>query len=200
MKKLPLQLIYMRLLFSGFILALAFIQPPYFRATIITLIIAGSISDVFDGIIARRLNVSTERLRRLDSSVDQVFWLSIVAGCFIIHPNFFKSYWIELMLLVIAECTCYMISYLKFRKEVATHAIASKMWTLVLFATLIQVIATGNSPVLFYVCFYLGLLTRFEIIGMLLIIKQWTNDIPTVYHAYLIRHNKLIKRHKLFNG
>jgi len=32
------------------------------------------------------------------------------------------------------------------------------------------------------------------------ILKDWTNDIPSLYHAVLIRKGKEIKRHKLFNG
>ncbi|GGI48969.1 hypothetical protein GCM10011425_01810 [Mucilaginibacter galii] len=162
--------------------------------------VTGLVADIFDGIIARRLGISTPRLRRLDSGVDQVFWVAIVAASYIIYPLFFHRNWVQILLLVFAEALCYGLSYVKFKKEVATHAIASKLWTLVLLATLIQVIATGDAPVMFQICFYMGIVTRLEIILMLLLIRQWTNDIPTVYHAYLIRRNKAIKRHKLFNG
>lgn len=65
---------------------------------------------------------------------------------------------------------------------------------------MIQVTATCSSVILFNICFYLGIATRMEIMGMLLIIKEWTNDIPTIYHAFLIRNGKEITRHKLFNG
>jgi len=164
------------------------------------MMVVGLVADIFDGIIARRLNISTPKLRRLDSGVDQVFWVAIVAAGYIIYPLFFHRNWVQIMLLVFAEALCYGLSYVKFKKEVAIHAIASKFWTLVLLATLIQVIATGDAPVMFQICFYMGMATRVEIIVMLLLIRQWVNDIPTVYHAYLIRHNKAIKRHKLFNG
>jgi phosphatidylglycerophosphate synthase len=162
--------------------------------------VLGLLSDIFDGIIARRLNVSSPALRRLDSGVDQFFWLSILAGCYIICPHFFNDNGLKISILIIMEAACYAISYIRFGKEVATHAISSKFWTLVLLATMIQVTATCSSVILFNICFYLGIATRMEIIAMLLIIKQWTNDIPTVYHAILIRNGKEIKRHKLFNG
>ena len=200
MKNIPKLLIYSRIAFGLMILLLSIYMPLYFRSVIIVLIFLGLLSDIFDGIIARKLNISTPALRRLDSGVDQVFWLMIIAGCYIISPVFFKRNYLQILMVLGVEGLCYLLSYIKFKKEVATHAIASKLWTLVLFATVIQLIATGNSNVLFQICFYLGILTRLEIIIMLLLIKTWTNDIPTVYHAILLRKNKAIKRHKLFNG
>ncbi|WP_091164767.1 CDP-alcohol phosphatidyltransferase family protein [Mucilaginibacter sp. P25] len=200
MKKIPLLLILSRVLFGIIIIALSLIQCLYFRNIIIILMILGLLSDIFDGIIARRLNVSSPMLRRLDSGVDQFFWLSIVAGCYITCPQFFKDNLLKISLLVAMEAGCYAISYIRFGKEVATHAISSKFWTLVLLATMIQVTVSCSSVILFNICFYLGIATRIEIIGMLLIIKEWTNDIPTIYHAFLIRNGKEITRHKLFNG
>lgn len=157
-------------------------------------------SDIFEGIIARRLGISTAKLRRMDSTVDQFFWLAVVASCYIIAPEFFKSNLIQILVLIGLEAACYVISFVKFRKEVATHAISSKIWTLILFATLIQIIAVTHSVILFNTCLYVGIITRIEIISIFLIIKNWTNDVPSVYHAVLIRKGKSIKRHKLFNG
>lgn len=190
----------MRLVFAVIIVLLALShlsQAPFY---IVILIITGLLADIADGIIARHLHISTIALRRFDSNADQVFWLSILAGSYLISPDFYQSHFWQITLLILFEAACYLISYIRFRKEVATHAIASKAWALVLCATLIQVILTRQSTVLFTVCFYLGIATRTEIMIMLLLIRQWTNDIPTVYHAYRLRHHKAIKRNKLFNG
>ena len=46
---------------------------------VLVLMYLGLISDILDGIIARKQQVSSARLRRLDSQTDMVFWLSIVA-------------------------------------------------------------------------------------------------------------------------
>jgi CDP-diacylglycerol--glycerol-3-phosphate 3-phosphatidyltransferase len=164
------------------------------------LIALGLLSDIFDGIIARRLKISTQKLRRMDSTVDQFFWLCVIVTAYLISPVFFKDNLVLIIIVLALEAVCYLLSFIKFKKEVATHAISSKIWALVLFATLIQIIATGNSVTLFYICFYLGIATRLEIISILLILKEWANDIPTVYHAVLIKKGREIKRHKLFNG
>ena len=200
MNKIPILLILSRIVFGVIIVILSIYQPAYFKVAIISLIFIGLLSDIFDGIIARRLNISTPLLRRLDSGVDQFFWLAIIGGCYLTCPVFFKNNLIKIAILLSLEAGCYILSYLKFKKEVATHAIASKFWTLTLFGVLIQVIATCNSVVLFTICFYIGVATRLEILGILLIIRKWTNDIPSIYHAVLIRKGRVIKRNKLFNG
>lgn len=200
MRNIPRNLIYSRIAVGIIILLLAIFPVKHSSAIIINLIVLGLLTDIFDGIIARHLKISSVRLRRMDSNVDMFFWIAIVVAAFIISPAFFKHNWIKLVVLIGFEAITYGLSFIKFKKEVATHAIASKLWALVLFATLIQLIAVGDSVILFNICFYLGVLTRLEIITMLIVIKEWTNDIPTVYHAFMIRKEKPIKRHKLFNG
>lgn len=198
-RKLPILLIYFRLLAGIVILLLAIFQSQS-RGAMCFLLIAGLLSDIFDGIVARRLGVSNEKLRRLDSAVDQLFWLLIAAACYILAPAFFEENGLMILMLLGAEAAIYVISYLRFRKEVATHAIASKVWTLTLAGTFAQLLLTSNSGILFQVCFYLGMATRLEIIAILLLLKQWTADVPSVYHAVQLRRNRPIKRNKLFNG
>ncbi|MDO7743361.1 MAG: CDP-alcohol phosphatidyltransferase family protein, partial [Pedobacter sp.] len=135
--KIPALLIYSRLVFSVLILLLSIKQPAHFRLIINILLITGLISDIFDGIIARKLNVSTVRLRRLDSAVDQVFWISAMVAAYIVCAPFFQANMMLLILLLSMEGLTYLISYIRFKKEVATHAISSKIWTLTILAALV---------------------------------------------------------------
>lgn len=200
MKYLPKLLIRLRLLIGVFIFCFSFYNSKSFAVITIVLIAVSLLTDIFDGIIARRLNISTPQFRRLDSTIDQIFWILIAAACYIKHPDFFKTNAVKIIILFAAELAAYLVSFIKFKKEVATHAISSKLWTLLLFATLIQIIATSSSTILFNICFITGLVTRAEIIIILLLIRQWTNDVPSVYHAVLLRKGKPIKRNRLFNG
>jgi phosphatidylglycerophosphate synthase len=171
-----------------------------YKLIAIILLTVGLLSDIFDGILARRFKISTQKLRRLDSTVDQVFFISVVIATYIQCPNFFKTNSIKLAILLVFEGLTYIFSFIKFKKEIATHSIGAKIWTLLIFATLVQIILQCQSNVLFNICFWIGLITRLEIIAILLILKNWTNDVPTFYHAIKLRQNKEIKLNKLFNG
>ena len=198
--KIPKALIYCRLMLGILMVLFSFLHINHYIFIAITLFSTGLLTDIFDGIIARHLNISTQHLRRLDSTIDQFFFVLVVIATFIQSPHFFYNNSTELLILLSFEAATYILCFIKFRKEIATHAISSKIWTLILFATLIQIMATNNSTILFQICFYIGVITRLEIIGIILTIRKWTNDIPSLYHAILLRQGKKIKRHKLFNG
>jgi phosphatidylglycerophosphate synthase len=200
LNQIPILLIYSRLVIGFVIIFLSVPHLSSLRIFIAALIVLGLITDIFDGIIARRLNISSQKLRRMDSSVDQVFWICCLIGAYFVCPAFFTTNWLKLLILVFVEVLTYVVCFIKFKKEVATHAITSKIWTLTIMGALINVVLSCNSVILFNVCFWLGIITRFEIIAILLIIKEWTNDVPSVYHAILLRKGKPIKRNKLFNG
>ncbi len=191
---------YSRFVLGFIIIYLSWHQPSSYRYIIVAIMIWAIISDIFDGIIVRRLNISTKRLRRLDSFIDQVFWICTLVGAFNMCRTFFESNYMKFFIILSLEGLTYFISFLRFRKEVATHAILSKFWTLTILGTLIQIVLSCSSVMVFNVCFYFGILTRIEIIAILLILKEWTNDVPSFYHAILLRQGKEIKRHKLFNG
>ena len=198
--QIPKLLIYSRLVLGLTIIFLSNFHFEGYKTIAIILLTVGLLTDIFDGIIARQLKVSTQKLRRLDSTIDQVFFISVAAATYIQCPRFFSENAIMLIVLLSVEALTYLISFLKFKKEIATHSIGAKIWTLLLFATLIQIIGQCQSFVLFNICFWVGLLTRLEIIAIILALKKWTSDVPSFYHAIKLRQNKEIKRHKMFNG
>ena len=200
MKNIPLILIYSRLFIGFGIIILSVLHIDHYAFLSISLLTIGLLTDVFDGIIARKLNISSEKLRRLDSGIDQVFFISVAIATYIQCPDFFKLNLVKLIVLFSAEALIYLVSYIKFKKEIATHSIGAKIWTLILFATLVEIMVHCKSVVLFELCLWIGLLTRLEILAIILILKKWTNDVPTIYHAIKLRQGKEIKRNKLFNG
>src|SRR5690349_14950170 len=119
MTNLPKILIYSRLLSGLLLIWFSFLQIPNYELVAILLIVFGLLSDIFDGIIARRLHISTEKLRRLDSGADQVFWLSVTAATYIQCKSFFVDHATQIVILLSVEALTYIICFIKFRKEVA---------------------------------------------------------------------------------
>ncbi len=200
MNKIPIALIYSRLVIGFAILLFSFLHIPHYTFIAITLLTLGLLSDIFDGIIARKLNISTQRLRRLDSTIDQIFFIAVVVATYIQCPSFFINNKTLLIVLFTTEALTYLVSYIKFKKEIATHSIGAKVWTLLLFATLVEIMIKCESPIFFKGCFWIGMVTRIEIIAIIFILKTWTNDVPSIYHSLQLRKGKAIKRNKLFNG
>ena len=200
MNKIPVILIYLRLVLGFVLIILSISQVNNYTSVAISILSTGLLTDIFDGIIARKLNISTQRLRRMDSTIDQIFFISVAVATYIQCPEFFKSNRLLLCVLLGFEALTYIVSFIKFRKEIATHSVGAKMWTLFLFATLVEIMVHCKSVILFRLCFWIGILTRIEIVAIILTIKTWTNDVPTLYHAVKLRKGESIKRNKMFNG
>jgi phosphatidylglycerophosphate synthase len=198
--RIPFALIYLRLFLGLMIIPLSYFKVNNYVNIAIAFISIGLLSDIFDGIIARKLNISTVKLRRLDSSIDVVFFLSFTVATYLQCPNYFALRSTELILIIGFEALTYLVCFIKFKKEVATHSIGAKVWTILMFATLVEIILTCHSSILFYLFFIVGIITRLEIIAIILILKEWTNDVPSIFDAINIRKGKPIKRHKMFNG
>lgn len=71
MKPIPIALIYSRLFIGIVIIFISSFQDKYYKIVAIVLLSIGLLSDIFDGIIARKFSVATEKLRRQDSAIDQ---------------------------------------------------------------------------------------------------------------------------------
>lgn len=73
-------MVYSRIPLGITFLALALFDVPINRAWYVVLIVIALLTDVFDGILARKWNTSTERLRKLDSNIDTIFWLFVTVA------------------------------------------------------------------------------------------------------------------------
>jgi CDP-diacylglycerol--glycerol-3-phosphate 3-phosphatidyltransferase len=115
--KIPVLLIFSRLIIGFVMIALSILKIEYYQTIAIVLLSVGLLTDIFDGIIARYLNISTQKIRRLDSTVDQVFFISVGVATYIQCPEFFNTNASKLIILIGAECLIYIVSFLSLKRE-----------------------------------------------------------------------------------
>lgn len=199
MKNIPYLLIATRFLFAPIIFFLAYFNGNESRFLILTLMFLGLLTDVFDGIIARKVGVSSEKLRRLDSQADLVFWLSLGFAAYFINPEVIKNHWQSIAFIFIMEASCYIISIIKFKKETCTHAWLSKLWGLSLLMAFTYLIGFQQAGWAFQLTIILGIISHIDVILIILILPKWQYDVPSCYHAWNIRKGKLRKKSTLFN-
>jgi CDP-diacylglycerol--glycerol-3-phosphate 3-phosphatidyltransferase len=199
MKTIPYLLIATRFIFAPVIFSLAYFNGEKSQFVILALMFIGLLTDIFDGIIARKVGVSSEKLRRLDSQVDLVFWLSLGFAAYFINPEVIKNHWQSIALIFIMEALCYIISIIKFKKETCTHAWLSKMWGLSLLIAFTYLIGFQQAGWAFYLAIFLGIVSHVDVILIILILPKWQYDVPSCYHAWNIRKGRQRKKSTLFN-
>lgn len=199
MKTIPYLLIATRFCLAPIILLLAYFKGEQSRFLILSLMYFGLLTDIFDGIIARKVGVSSEKLRRLDSQTDLIFWLSLGFASYFLNAELIKNEWKGVALIFIMEALCYMISWLKFGKETCTHAFLSKMWGLSLLIAFTCLIGFQQAGWAFYLTVILGFISHIDVILIILILPKWQYDVPSSYHAWRIRKGKQRKKSIFFN-
>ena len=180
-------------------LLLAYYKGTQATSAILWLLYLGLLSDIFDGIIARKLGVADLHLRRIDSQVDLVFWLSVGFTAYMLHPETIRQYRWPIVILFAGEASCYLVSFIRFGKETCTHAWASKLFGLCMLMAFTTLIGFGTGGYFMLQALVVGYLSHLDRILITLVIPHWTHDIPSVYHAYLIKKGKPFTRYKLFN-
>jgi CDP-diacylglycerol--glycerol-3-phosphate 3-phosphatidyltransferase len=147
MRYVPFSLIAVRfllaLLFLAFGLMHRSIAVPGIVFTFILVIAV--LSDIFDGVIARRVGVADERLRRMDSQTDILFWVSAFIAAWLIHPGIVMAHGFEISLLIGFEIVLYLVSWARFGKGSSTHAYSAKAYGLGLLVGMIVLPAWAHD-------------------------------------------------------
>lgn len=197
---LPKLLILIRFCFAPIILSLAYLYGEESVPYIVALMYIGLATDIFDGIIARKQQISNERLRRLDSQTDMVFWLSIGIATWWLRDGLLRENLIGVWTILVMEVLCYVVSIAKFKKETCTHALLSKLWGVTLLIAFTALLGFNTAGLYYYACVMIGFIAHLDVILIILILPKWVHDVPSSFHAYKIRKGIPIKRNRFFNG
>ena len=90
------------------------------------------LSDIFDGIIARRLKVSTTQLRQADSWADICLYLCIAVSTWLVYPQVIINFRLPLLSAIAIQLILFAISLIKFQKFPSFHTYTAKAWGLTL--------------------------------------------------------------------
>lgn len=180
MTKLPKQLIYLRIAISIALILISFLKYQN-QYLLIIIISVAFLSDVFDGMIARKHNCSNERLRQMDSRADSFFWLSLCVLLIKFYPEFISQNKLKLFILVCSEIAIQVFGYFKHGKSLALHTYSAKFWALLLFISVLCIIANNQAQLVFNLAFYWGLVSQTEVLLILLRQKKFIVDVKSLF-------------------
>lgn len=170
------------------------------RKELVGLIFLGLVSDIFDGIVARKVGVSSERLRRFDSQTDVVFWLCVGYCAWILNPEILMKHRYSIIVVFAMEALTYIFSFAKFGKETCTHALLSKLWGITLFVVFVSLVGFGYAGIPFFLCVVIGMIAHLDVYLIIFFLPKWTHDVPSSWHAWQLRKGNTIKKSKWFNS
>ncbi|HBB33891.1 MAG TPA: CDP-diacylglycerol--glycerol-3-phosphate 3-phosphatidyltransferase [Cyanobacteria bacterium UBA8803] len=151
--------------------------------------VAAFLSDIFDGVIARRLGVSTPALRKADSWADICLYLCIAAAAWIVHPDIIAAFHLPLLMVVWVQGLWWIINLVKYGQPASYHTYSAKFWGLTLFVATLALFGFDYGGVTLSLAITVGIIHTLEEIGMTFILPNWTHDVLSIAHALELRHH-----------
>jgi len=179
MKQLPFALTLLRLLLGPVAVGCALTEVS--RWIYLPILVTGTLSDIFDGILARRLGVATPALRRFDSVTDVIYYLFILGVAAILCRPVITQNWILLALMLLSEAAAILVGYAKFGKYPATHSWLAKFYGLCLLGGLIALLVFNAGSWVIITLASVALTANTEIIAIHLLMHQPPVDVKSIF-------------------
>ena len=150
------------------------------------------ISDVYDGILARRWGTASTALRGADSAADTLFYLGVLAAIVLRHWPVLRERLLLLATLLALEALRLVFDSIKFHRMASYHSYASKAWGVVLAVATIALLCFDRGFWLATLAILMGIFCDLEGLAMSALLPQWTHDVKSLLRALQLRRQMLV--------
>ena len=180
-RSIPALLTTLRLLLGPLALACALSGWP--RWLFAPILLVATLSDIYDGVLARRFGVATPALRRYDSVTDMLYYLFVLYSTWLLCRERITSYWPLIVALLASEALCIAISFARFRRFPATHTYLAKLYGLALLACFLALLAFDAPGGWVVLACVVGLAANAEIVLILCRSPVAPVDVVSIFRA-----------------
>jgi phosphatidylglycerophosphate synthase len=188
-KSIPTALVIIRFLIGPFLLLDALDGNTSFW--FILGFVVAFLSDIFDGIIARRLGVSNAGLRQADSWADVCLYICVFGSAWLVHSDVVTAFRVPLLMVVVAQLLWWIVNLVKYGKPASYHTYSAKAWGITLFIATIALFGKGYGGVTLWVAIIVGIIHTVEEIAMTLVLPTWTHDVLSIVDALRLRRDSI---------
>jgi CDP-diacylglycerol--glycerol-3-phosphate 3-phosphatidyltransferase len=153
------------------------------------MIAAACLSDIYDGILARRWGTATARLRVADTVADTAFYLAVLAAIILRHGQALRERIGLLAAVLTLELLRALFDWIKFRRIASYHTYSAKLWGLSLAVASIALLCFNHGYWLLTLALVLGILCDLEGLAISVILNRWTPDVKTLRAAFTLREH-----------
>jgi phosphatidylglycerophosphate synthase len=151
------------------------------------MIVTALLSDIFDGVLARRWKCDTAAVRLFDSMADTVFYLGVAVALGMGHRQVLREHAWLLGGLLSLEAARFAFDFTKFGKPASYHSYLAKTWGLVMAVAVTVEFASGRGGWLITIALMLGIACNVEGLAMSCVLPEWTRDVKTLSAALRIQ-------------
>lgn len=150
----------------------------------LVILLVAVLSDIFDGILARRFGVETPAIRQWDTIVDTIFSLGVLVGMFGAFPQVVNGHWELIAAIPGLEVIRYIVDLVKFGIGASYHCWSAKCFGLLLTIACIAVMGFSVPDPWLNIALSIGVISELEGLMISLIIDKWTYNIRSIFDIH----------------
>ncbi|MGI4790046.1 MAG: CDP-alcohol phosphatidyltransferase family protein [Janthinobacterium lividum] len=185
LRQIPMALVVSRFLAGPVLLWAALTRQS--SGWLVGILVAVFLADVFDGVIARRLQVVTARLRIADSWADTSFYVCVALAIWLLHRDLLTAFTVPLLSVLALLGINWGVAMVKFHQAMSFHAYSSKLWGLSLFAASVAILGFSYAGMWLWTAIVVGIFGHLEGFAMVLILPRWAHDVSGIPEALRLR-------------
>lgn len=152
------------------------------------------LSDIFDGVLARRWHIDTEKIRRWDTRADTLFYACVLLTAVLRYPMAFERRCVLLAGLVAVEIFQHAFAAMKYGRHASYHSVLSKIWGLMMASAMCALLGAGRDNWFLDLTLAWGIACNLQGLAMSLMLPRWQRDVPSLFHAVRLRREQLADR------
>jgi phosphatidylglycerophosphate synthase len=182
---IPNALSLLRLLSAPFLLVLAIAgRERPFR----WLLVASLLTDIADGIIARRLQITSKVGAMLDSTADLLVFGTAVYAIFRLRSAFVSEHYGPILALVGLYLMALAAGLLRYSRLASFHTHACRIAAYAQGIFVVLLLFRGYEPALFYLMIGVSALAYMEEFALTFFLPKWTANVGGLY--WVLRHGR----------
>jgi CDP-diacylglycerol--glycerol-3-phosphate 3-phosphatidyltransferase len=146
------------------------------------ILVTGILSDIFDGIIARKLGIATVFLRRYDSAVDVIYYICILITGTMAHPTAIREHLPAIIVILVSEGVCFLVCLVRFQCLPGTQSFLARCYGIVIFTCFFVLLVCGRSRIVFAVTATVAVIANREIVLIMLASTVAPVDVKSILH------------------
>lgn len=183
-----------RLMIAPYLILLVFKDE---RIVFATLLLISFITDILDGIIARKFNLRSNLGSQLDSAGDTVTFIVAMTGLLKFEEGFLLEQKNLLILSIMLYLFRLLFSVARYKKPSSFHTYLAKIAAVLQGVFFITVFYLGPINILFFITVIISMLVSVEEIILILMIPKWRSDVKGLF--WILKNKKgeaIVKRNE----
>jgi len=140
-------------------------------------------TDMIDGFLARKFNITSPRGSQLDSIGDQLTFVVGLIGLFIFEFDFFKTHYYLILIAFIPYIFQMLLAFKKYKKTTSFHTYLAKLSAFIQASFILTSLFFSPFNSLFYFMIILGFIETIEEIILIFMYDNWVADVKGIYWA-----------------